>query len=321
MSTWKKRPLVALAAVALSLAAAIPATATTDGTDGTDGDELAQVVDPNQAQGTGQVVRDARHVDFGPTLNTGEWMIEIHDDTESPSYWRRLEDVVLKVNDTAILPVPESEEYSFLGQEPGKEVWVVPQNRKDDVIWVGWNTQEPMVLDSLQLGTTLSVVNVEGPGDVIAYLQSGNFGAPEVLFTTLEPLPQQTWIEVNTHTHANWVFTEPGAYLMEVQFDGELTDGTSVSARDTLRFAVGDETDPQQVFGMVLADSGEAAQPTGQAAEQAAPEPDSGLGMVVWIVVGAIAASMMVAVIVVTVASRRARERALASRATEGRDA
>ena len=103
MSTWKKRPLVALTAVALSLAAAIPATATTDGTDG---DELAQVVDPNQAQGTGQVVRDARHVDFGPTLNTGEWMIEIHDDTESPSYWRRLEDVVLKVNDTAILPVP-----------------------------------------------------------------------------------------------------------------------------------------------------------------------------------------------------------------------
>ncbi|MCW5953491.1 MAG: choice-of-anchor M domain-containing protein, partial [Propionibacteriaceae bacterium] len=99
------------------------------GTAHAEDDPLTQRIDPNQAQGTGQVVRDAGHVDFGPTLNTGEWAIQIHDDTAVPSLWRHLEDVVLQVNDAAIRQVPEGEEYAFLGQEPGSDVWIVPQIR------------------------------------------------------------------------------------------------------------------------------------------------------------------------------------------------
>ncbi|QIM17057.1 hypothetical protein G7067_12615 [Leucobacter insecticola] len=122
------------------------------------GDGLDQILDPNQAQGSGQVVLDRGHVDFGPTLNTGEWIIQIHDDTASPSYWRNLEDVVLKVSDAAMLQVPDAPAYAFLGQAPGSEVWVVPQAQKPDVVWAGWNTQEPNVLGSLKLGTTLTVL-------------------------------------------------------------------------------------------------------------------------------------------------------------------
>ncbi|GAB3617110.1 hypothetical protein GCM10027416_16670 [Okibacterium endophyticum] len=286
-------------------------------------DSLDQTLDPNQAQGTGQVVLDHGHADFGPTLNTGEWIIQIHDDTASPSYWRHLEDVVLRVNDTAILPVPDSDAYGFLGQQPGDEVWVVPQTQKPDVVWAGWNTQEPNVLNSLNLGTTFNVLGVHGPGDVVVYLQSGNFGDPQRLWSSREPFPQQSWIEVNTHTHANWVFTEPGVYLVDIQFDADLITGESVTARDTLRFAVGDATDAQQAFQTVIDDT-----PTGDATEEPgtitaeAPSKTSegGLGTIVWLVVGAIAAVLVAAILIVVIASRRARTRALAARARKDAD-
>lgn len=289
-------------------------------------DPLGQVLDPDQAQGVGQVVLDRGHVDFGPTLNTGEWAIQAHDATSSPFFWRHLRDVVLKVNDAAILPVPESEAYAFLGQQPGTEVWVVPQTQQTDVVWLGWNTQEPTVLNSLNLGTTLSVLNVEGPGEVVAYLQSGNFGDPQPLWSTLEPFPQQSWIEVNTHTHANWVFTEPGIYLVEIQFDADLVTGETVSARDVLRFAVGDATDPQPAFAMSLAETPPAAGEVGAADDGGSDEAvddapaestDGGLGMIVWIVVGVIAAALLVALVIAVVASRRAKARAIAARSAE----
>jgi surface-anchored protein len=289
-----------------------------------DDDDLTQRIDPNQSQGTGQVVVDRGHVDFGPTLNTGEWRIQIHDDSSSPSYWRDLDDVVMKVNDAGILPVPDSAAYDFLGQEPGTPVWVVPQTRKADVVWTGWNTQEPGVLAALQVGATLSVLGVEGPGDVIAYLQSGNFGDPQPLWSTRDPFPQQTWIEVNVHTHANWVFTQPGIYLVEVQFDGELNTGESVSARDTLRFAVGDATDPQPAFALTsaLQDEPSAGATPSPAAVSSDGDPGAGpgVGPVLVVVVAAVGLALVVALIVVGTATRRAKARVLEARRARGAD-
>lgn len=287
------------------------------------GENLLQVIDPNQAQGTGQVVLERGHVDFGPTLNTGEWIIQAHDDTASPSYWRHLEDVVMRVNDASVLEVPDAAAYDFLGQEPRTPVWVIPQTRNNDVIWTGWNTQEPTVLDRLDLGTTLTVHGVEGPGEVTVYLQSGNFGDPDPLWSTLQPFPQQSWIEVNTHTHANWVFTAPGIYLVDVEFSADLNTGESVSARDTLRFAVGDATVADDAFGMVLTAPADTSDPT---ADPGGPPmtdttdaaSDNGLSTLIWIVVGAVAVALAGAIVVIVTSSRRARRRALAARAERG---
>lgn len=280
-----------------------------------DDDALKQKIDPNQAQGTGQVVRDAGHVDVGPTLNTGEWRIQIHDDTSVPAFWRSLDDVVLQVNDHAIQQVPEGEAYAFLGQEPGTDAWIIPQVQKPDVIWAGWNTQEPNVLDTLNRGVTLRMLGVEGPGDLTVFLQTGNFGDVLVLYSTRQPFPQESWIEVNTHTHANWVFSQPGIYLVEVQFEGQLISGEAVSARDTLRFSVGDQTDPQAAFGMTISDAAVAdpAKPPAQA--QPAPEQtdDGGLGTLIWVGAGAVLAALLVAVVVVVVTTRRAKARARAT--------
>ncbi|SJN47101.1 hypothetical protein FM104_15705 [Microbacterium esteraromaticum] len=312
-----RRPLTMASALILAgLAVLAPVSASAEGDD-----DLDQTIDPNQTQGTGQVVLDQGHVDFGPTLSTGEWIVQIHDDTARPSYWRHLDDVVLKVADAAILPIPDAEAYRFLGQEPGTEVWVVPQTQNPDVVWAGWNTQEPNVIESLNLGTTLSVLGMEGPGDVVVYLQSGNFGDPQPLWSSLEPFPQQSWIEVNQHTHANWVFSEPGIYLVELQFDAELNTGESVSARDTLRFVVGDATDAEEAFGMefdqsVIAETA-APDPSDDTAGPAADRDQDGDGTfatLIWSVVGVVAVVLVIAIIVVVTASRRAKARALAAR-------
>lgn len=289
------------------------------GTAHAEDDPLQQKIDPNQAQGTGQVVREAGHVDIGPTLNTGEWRVQVHDDTSVPAFWRSLDDVVLQVNDHAIQQVPEGEAYAFLGQQPGTDVWIVPQVQKPDVIWVGWNTQEPNVLDTLNRGVTLRVLGVEGPGDLTVYLQTGNFGDVLVLYSTLQPFPQESWIEVNTHTHANWVFSRPGSYLVEVQFEGQLISGETVSARDTLRFAVGDQTDPQATFGLTISEDAVADPAQPPAAQQPPRQPDDGgLGTLLWIGVGAVLAALLVAVVVVVVTTRRAKTRARAATDRKG---
>lgn len=303
-----RRLLAALAAVALLVPAAAGAAHADED------DALKQKIDPNQAQGTGQVVLDAGHVDVGPTLNTGEWRIQIHDDTGVPKFWRSLDDVVLQVNDRAIQQVPEGEAYAFLGQEPGSDAWIIPQVQKPDVIWAGWNTQEPNVLDTLNRGVTLRMLGVEGPGDLTVYLQTGNFGDVLVLYSTRQPFPQESWIEVNTHTHANWVFSQPGIYLVEVEFAGQLISGETVSARDTLRFSVGDRTDPKTAFGMTISDTA-VADPASPTEQQPAPEPadDGGLGTLIWVGAGAVLTALLVAVVVVAVTTRRAKARARAA--------
>ena len=279
---------------------------------------LNQVIDPNQAQATDRVEIAAGHIDIGPTLNTGEWRVQIHDDTSTPRYWRMPSDVVLRVSDASQLTVPDDDAYAFLGVAPGTEVHVVPQTQQQDVVWTGWNTQEPNVLEQVDLGVTMSIVGFEGPGDLSLFLQSGNFGAPQVLYNTREPLPQQTWIELNTHTHANWVFTAPGEYLVELQFDADLRDGSHVSARDTIRYAVGDAASADALYDRELdpAAIASGADADGAASDVAAAgSSDDGSSTLLWIVVAVVAAALIAGLVVITLATARMKRQVRAARA------
>lgn len=274
-----------------------------DDPDPNDQGGLNQVIDPNQQQGTDRVVLDEGHVDFGPTLNTGEWLIEIHDDTSIPRYWRLPSDVVFRVNDEAVMQVPDDPAYSFIGAEPGSDVYVIPQTQKSGVIWAGWNTQEPNVMEQVDLGVTMSLVGVEGPGEMVVYLQSGNLGAPEKLYSSQDSMPQETWLSSNTHTHANWVFTQPGIYLVQIQIDATLHDGTAVSAQDTLRFAVGSDADTDAAFAATISEDSinqSATVPT-----ESEPAARQGLPGFVWVIIVIVAAAIVIAVIVMAAANRR----------------
>ena len=154
---------------------------------------------------------------------------------------------MLRVADDARLKVPDDPAYGFLRASPGSEVYVVPQTQDPDVVWVGWNTQDPEVMETIDRGVTMTLTGVQGPGSLVVYLQSGDFAEPKVLWdSTGEAKP--VWVDVNTHTHANWVFSKPGVYLVAGRVTADLVDGSTVTDTRELRFAVGSRTSADAAF-------------------------------------------------------------------------
>ncbi|MBI9113631.1 choice-of-anchor M domain-containing protein [Sanguibacter suaedae] len=291
------------------------------------------VADTDGVPGEQAVISDG-HVDVGPRFVDGEWTLQARDDREVPPVWRDMEDTVVHVLDTARLEAPGSPEYAFLGVAEGDPLYLVPQVQDQAVAWLGWNTQDPEVTQRVDLGATLRLDGVEGPGELHLFLQEGVSGTPNVLWTTADDDPQELWMEVNTHTHANWVFTEPGAYVVDVTVLADLTDGEQVEDSARMLFAVGTDTDPQEAFAAAEA-AGDLAEDTGDAegtedsdggdgtdgatgtGDQATPDtaPDteaapeeSGTGPSPW-AIGAAAAvlALLVALGATVVRSRRAR--------------
>jgi surface-anchored protein len=216
--------------------------------------------DPNldQTVAAGQRVAQDRkvlargHVDVGPRFLDGDWTLMIHDDQAKTgggeSVWRHADRTVLRVTDAARLPVPDDPAYSFLPSDPGADVYVVPQTQDLDVVWVGWNTQDPEVMETIDRGVTMTLTGVQGPGSLVVYLQSGDFAEPKVLWDSTDR-PKPAWVDVNTHSHANWVFSKPGVYLVQVRIAADLIDGSTVSDTRELRFAVGSRTPVADAFG------------------------------------------------------------------------
>lgn len=273
------------------------------------------------------------------------WTLMIHDDQSydddaAESVWRHPDETVLRVHDTALLPVPEGEGYEFLGVAAGEEVHVIPQTQDPEVVWLGWNTQDPEVMDTIDRGVTMSLVGVEGPGDLVVYLQSGAFEEPDVLWDNRIDEPQPAWIPVNTHTHANWVFTEPGVHLVHLEITAELVDGTTVSDTRALRFAVGDEVTVDETLAaepdLPVLGEGEAADEDAAGDEQdstdgaaddaaddaASAEDETGVANdsaspIVWIAIAG-AVLLVVAGLLAGLRARRSRARAFAARTTNG---
>lgn len=236
---------------------------------------LDQKISAEEPVATGQTEISAGHVDIGPKYVDGKWTLMVHDDHEAQAVWRKPADVVMSGNDTALLPVPDDPRYSFVQAKPGENVYVIPQTELSGVVWPGWNTQDPEVISKLGAGVTLTLEKIEGPGDFSLYLENGNFSQPQVLWTSDQKEAQDIWVEPNTHTHANWVFTKPGAYYLTVTAKAELADGTVEKDTQTLQFAVGSDTSAQQVFDGA---STHASEDAGASAADANGDSDASAG-------------------------------------------
>ncbi|WP_443189965.1 choice-of-anchor M domain-containing protein [Micromonospora sp. CB01531] len=273
----------------------------------------SQSIAADQPIATGRTVLSAGHVDLGPRYVDGRWTLLVHDGTKAQPVWRSPDETVLRVSDAALQPVPDDPAYAFLGIDAGKRVHVVPQVQNQDVVWIGWNTQDPQVMQTIDRGATLNLLGVRGPGTLTTFLQSGNFAAPQVLWRSAQPSAQPFWVEVNTHTHANWVFSEPGVYLVTVQVSADLISGEKVSATRTLRFAVGEATSPDAAFA-ASADAG----PTlvGEAASGADRKPDGGSPAPVVVALAATGVLLAAGLVVVLLRGRGAKRRAERERST-----
>ena len=211
---------------------------------------LTQTLSAEQPVASGRIEISAGHVDMGPRFNNGKFELMLHDDHGETPVWRSLDEVIYRGSDKAILEVPNDPRYSFVGAPAGSKVYVIPQTETKGVIWPGWNTQDPQLVSKLNRGVNLTLEQVSGPGTFSLYLENGNFSAPQVLWSSTKSEPQKLWVEKNTHTHANWVFTAPGEYLLKVTASAELSDGSTVSDTRYLKFAVGDSASADTLYAM-----------------------------------------------------------------------
>lgn len=323
------RPLRLLAGLVIAiLLAALPVPARAEGDDSLD-----------QKLGEDRIVRGNRtlstgHADIVPKFDDrGRWRLMIHDDAarqaSGGSVWRHPGQSVITVPDGARRPAPEGEAYEFLGVSPGDPVHVLPQTQNTDLVWLGWNTQDPEVMKRIDRGVTLSLTGVQGPGRVATFLQSGSFGPPEVLWQSGRKSPQSSWIDVNTHTHANWVFTRPGVYLVEITVAADLTDGSHVSDTQQFRFSVGSGTSSKDALAARWSASNHWGSPS-----SAAPSASSGTsessgaagdgeqgaqrsgipGWVVGMVAGAVIVAVIALLVLRAVGSRKDRRSAFDER-------
>lgn len=243
-----------------------------------DDPNLAQSVSSDEAQVSGQHVIERGHVDVGPRVVDGQWSVMARDDSGPAPVWRDPNEVVLKVGDASKLPAPTDSVYAFMEGEEGQEWYIIPQTENHEVVWLGWNTQDPEVTRLVERGATMSIGPVEGPGRSWMFLQDGTFGEPRLLIDGQKKEAQDVWVDVNTHVHANWVFTKPGVYTAALRFSAKTTDGQDVSASTTLRFAVGSATSADEAFAAAEVKAPASAGDSEQSAMSAAAGDSGGAG-------------------------------------------
>ena len=284
--------------------------------------DLAQSVAAHEEWSNEASEISAGHVDLGPRLIDGQWRAGLRHDAESGAVWRDPNQTVLRVSDAAIMTAPDSADYPFLADVAGKPVYVVPQTQNPNVVWLGWNTQDPAVTATIDRGLTMRVGPVSGPGRAWLFLQSGTFGKP-LLLADSSAAPGDVWIDSGTHVHANWAFSAPGTYTATVTFLGTTTSGEAVAASTTLRFAVGDAASASGALAMAApaaapadgasAPSSDAAPAASGAADPAGSSSASGAasgGLPDWAflaIIAVAAASLLVIGALVVARSRRSR--------------
>lgn len=237
------------------------------------------------------------HADLGATFINDELVFLVRDDSQVPPVWRHLDDVVFQVGDAAIQTLPDTGDFDFTGAEAGSDVWVIPQSEIADVPWLGWNTQAPALLERSESGVSLEFGGHSGPGDFSLFLQPGGFHEPQQLWNSQLEGNQPMWVEPNTHTHANWVFTEPGVHMIGVRAVVKGKDGQVHTDDQVLRLAVGDSANVDEAFNAQF-------DPAGQS-----DSADSGVSSrTIGLIVGLVAAGAVLA-LAAFVATRRSRGR------------
>lgn len=133
------------------------------------------------------------------------------------------------------------------------EIIPLVENVSLDTIWLGLRVRGT----GEQYGATrtsdirLRATNVEGPGELIAYLTE-TFGNPEFSVDSSNGLDESdtATLPPDAHTHMSWAFTKPGIYRLTMRAEIAVTDRKTVPLGQptTFIFAVG--VDPHSVPGM-----------------------------------------------------------------------
>ena len=162
----------------------------------------------------------------GIAFEDGAFDLHVHDEDNDIEY--EADCAVLKVKDEAATTVPADPAFSFLGTA-GAPAWILPQVEDNDLLYLGYATEE--ITDGTFEGDELdwSMVDVDGPGSFAVY-SVDQFGAPVVLFDSDDALPQTVTISTGAHTHVNWAFSAEGTYTVTYSAAGTPTGDSLVDS-------------------------------------------------------------------------------------------
>ena len=127
---------------------------------------LQQTLSPEQPVGAGRTEISSGHVDMGPRFTDGKFQLMINDDLAATPICRSVDDVLYRGSDAALRQVPDDDRYSFVGAQPGEQVYVIPQTETKGVVWPGWTTQDPGLVQKTPRGVTLNRGQVPRPGQM-----------------------------------------------------------------------------------------------------------------------------------------------------------
>ena len=196
---------------------------------------------------TGRVTLDRGHVDaVAPRLLPDGLHVQVKDGTATGvTTWREPADVEFRVTAAARTELPAHPVLAFLGRA-GKHIFLLPQTQRADLLWTGWNTEELRPAD-VSGAVTWTLTAVDGPGP-FGLFTTGSFGAPQIIFTSADGLPDTLSVPLGTHAHANWAFAEPGRYRLTFAVTAPGANGATLTDTETLTFVVGDgaPAQPQQ---------------------------------------------------------------------------
>lgn len=154
-----------------------------------------------------QITLDHGHIDaFYVSAANGRAVLQLMEDVTGYHVIREAESVLLRVKESAYRSnIPA-------GTPGAPSGYVLPLTQNSSLIWPGWDTNRTSA--SGYSDVTIRITSVNGPGtvrlftrgafgDIQSLLNSGGYTLPGAI---REPKP--------AHTHAEWVFSEKGVYIL-----------------------------------------------------------------------------------------------------------
>ncbi len=144
---------------------------------------------------------------------------------EKTSVMRAIDSVTWKVGVNARFTRPQSlsdPSYDVLGAI-GESSYVLPETQNPDIVWPGVST-EGIDYSQFPKGIDYELKVVDSPKDSrVAFFQGGTFGGPaNIMVDSANPAKSRIHTDSPTHMHANWVFSKPGHYRLQIRaLDGD----------------------------------------------------------------------------------------------------
>jgi len=148
-------------------------------------------------------------------------------------------------NGAQLINAPSDGAWSFLGTEPGDDIWALPQSNVSGEPFLGTSGEDLDASSNWNGDINYEFTGVTRPsGAHFSLYQTDIFGNPTAFVATQDGLSDNLSVPVGSHSHYNWAFTKEGVYQVEVTASGERTSGESVQETEVFWFAVGDSADP-----------------------------------------------------------------------------